>query len=149
MIAQNSEPPISTEFQKVVDEVSYGRPLPEALRKMADRIGLLDINFFVVILSVQQDTGGNLAEVLTNLSNIIRKRKQLRLKINAMTSEGRFTAWIFAGIPIVEIFAIWVITPEYLEPLFKTDGGNIGLAIAVGLIVFAIYISKRLCKIDI
>jgi len=149
MITQNSEKHIADEFQQVIDEVSYGAPLSEALHRMAERINMLDINFFVVILSVQQETGGNLSEVLGNLSGIIRKRRQLRLKINAMTAEGRFTSWIFAAIPIVQLIVVKLISPDYIDVLFKTFAGNILLAIAASFIIFSIYISKRLCKIDI
>jgi tight adherence protein B len=149
MIVENSEEHIAEEFQQVVDEVSYGAPLSEALHRMADRIDLLDINFFVVILSVQQETGGNLSEVLGNLSGIIRKRRLLRLKIHAMTAEGRFTSWIFAAIPIVQLIIVMFISPEYVDVLFKTSAGNILLAIAGGFIVFSIYMSKKLCQIDI
>lgn len=149
MITENSEDHIAEEFQQVIDEVSYGAPLSESLRRMAERINLLDINFFVVILSVQQDTGGNLSEVLSNLSGIIRKRRQLRLKINAMTAEGRFTSWIFAAIPIVQLIVVKVIAPDYINVLFETGPGRILLAVAAGFIIFSIYISKRMCRIDI
>ncbi len=149
LIAQNAEPPISTEFQRVINEVSYGRPMPEALRKMADRIGLMDVNFFVVILSVQQETGGNLAEVLTNLSTIIRKRKQLKLKINALTAEGRITAKIFAAIPLLQMTFVRFSSKEYLDPLFETTAGNICLTVALIMIVASIYITKKLTDLDI
>lgn len=149
LIAQNSRPPLSTEFQRVIDEVSYGRPMPEALRKMSDRIGILDVNFFVVILSVQQETGGSMAEVLSNLSNIIRKRKHLRLKVRAMTSEGRFTTWIFSAIPFVQMGAVFAIAPDYLEPLFETTTGMFCLGLSVALIALSIYIARQLCKMEV
>ena len=149
LIAANSRPPLSTEFQRVIDEVSYGRPMPEALRKMADRIGILDVNFFVVILSVQQETGGSMAEVLNNLSTIIRKRKQLNLKIRALTSEGRITTKIFSAIPFFQIGAVYLFSRSYLDPLFDTTVGNIWLAVACSMIALAIYIARQLCKMDI
>lgn len=148
MIAESDMPGVSPEFQKIVDEVSYGRPLQQALRKMAERVDLLDVNFFVVILGVQQETGGNLSEVLSNLSGIIRKRKQLRMKINALTSEGRLTAWIFAFIPVVQGGAVFLISPGYLDPLFVSEIGNIILAVACGMIVFAVYMSRKMCNVD-
>jgi tight adherence protein B len=148
LIAQNAEKPISTEFQRVVDEVSYGRSMTESLRKMADRIGILDINFFVVILSVQQETGGSLAEVLTNLSNIIRKRKQLKLKINALTSEGRITTKIFGGIPIFQMMVVNAFSDTYLDPLFDTRIGNICFCIAVCFIIASVYVTKRITRMD-
>ncbi len=149
LIAVNSRPPLSVEFQRVIDEVSYGRPMPEALRKMADRIGILDVNFFVVILSVQQETGGSMAEVLTNLSTIIRKRKQLNLKIRALTSEGRITTKIFSAIPFFQMGAVYIFSRDYLDPLFNTSTGNMWLAIACSMIALAIYIARQLCKMDI
>lgn len=148
LIAEDRNSQIGNEFQKVVDEVSYGSPLADSLHRMAERIGLLDVSFFVVILSVQQETGGNLSEVLSNLSNIVRKRRQLRLKINAMTSEGRFTSWIFAAIPLVQLVIVSLIAPDYIDPLFKTFTGNVLLCVAFGFVAFSVYISKRLCKID-
>lgn len=149
LISQNGRPPLSTEFQRVVDEVSYGRPLSESLRKMADRIGILDVNFFVVILSVQQETGGSMAEVLSNLSTIIRKRKQLNLKIKALTSEGRITTWMFSCIPFLQMAVVYFIKPDYLDPLFDTDAGVVCLIISLSLISLAIYIARQLCKMDI
>jgi tight adherence protein B len=148
LIAQNAEKPIAIEFQRVVDEVSYGRSMTESLRKMADRIGILDINFFVVILSVQQETGGSLAEVLTNLSNIIRKRKQLKLKINALTSEGKMTTKIFAGIPIFQMGVVHIFSDTYLDPLFETTTGNICFVVAVCFILASIYVTKNITKMD-
>ena len=123
--------------------------MSEALRKMADRIGILDVNFFVVILSVQQETGGSMAEVLSNLSTIIRKRKQLRLKIRALTSEGRITTWMFSAIPFIQMAAIYFIKPDYLDPLFETNAGIICLLFSISLIAIAIYIARQLCKMDI
>ena len=149
LIAQNSRPPLSTEFQRVIDEVSYGRALSESLRKMADRIGIIDINFFVVILSVQQETGGSLAEVLNNLSTIIRKRKQLRLKIRALTSEGRITAKIFAAIPLAQLGIMRLMYQNALDPLFNTNQGLMCLGVAGFFIIMAIFIANKMCNVDV
>ena len=148
-IAQNGEPPLNIEFQKVVDEVSYGRPLNEALYRMTERVGLLDVNFFAVILSIQQETGGNLAEVLGNLSDVIRKRKKLRLKVRALTAEGRLTSYIFAAIPFFQIGAVYLIARDYLDPLFTTYAGNVVIVIAAILIAGAIFISKKISNVKV
>jgi tight adherence protein B len=150
MISENMENPVREEFKQVVDEISYGRTLPEALQRLAQRVGEQDIHFFVVVLSVQQETGGSLAEVLTNLSTIIRKRRQLRLKIRALTSEGRATSYILGAIPFVEIGALSFITPGYLDILFTS--GWLGYTIfgsAMFLIFSAILIVRRMANIDI
>lgn len=149
MISENMENPVKEEFKQVIDEVSYGRSLPEALLRLSQRIDEPDLNFFVVVLSVQQETGGSLAEVLTNLSTIIRKRRQLRLKIRAMTSEGRATSYVLGGLPVVEFCALYYMTPAYLDPLFDTVQGNIFLGISVGLILSAMWIVRQMCNIDI
>ncbi len=150
MISENMEDPLREEFRQVVDEISYGRTLPEALQRLAQRIGEQDIHFFVVVLSVQQETGGSLAEVLTNLSTIIRKRRQLRLKIRALTSEGRATSYILGAIPFVEIGALKFITPRYMDPFFTGELlGYVIFGAAMSLIIGAILIVRRMANIDI
>lgn len=149
MIAENMEPPIKTEFRQLVDEIAFGRSTVEALVRMSKRVDEPDLQFFVVILSVQQETGGNLAEVLSNLSGIIRKRKQLRLRIKAMTSEGRATAMILGCLPLVVFGAIHVTSPEYLKPLFETDTGHTLVMTSVGLVALAAFIVRNMLQIDI
>lgn len=149
MIAENMEPPVRTEFRQLVDEIAYGRSTVEALVRMSNRVDEPDLQFFVVILSVQQETGGNLAEVLSNLSGIIRKRKQLRLRIKAMTSEGRATAMILGALPLVVFGAIQFTSPDYLLPLFNTDTGHMMLMISVGLVGLAAFIVRNMLQIDI
>jgi tight adherence protein B len=149
LIAENADPPIKNEFQIVVDEIAYGRSLTDALERLAKRIDEQDINFFVVVLTVQQETGGNLAEILSNLSNIIRKRKQLRLKIKAMTSEGRATFWILGLLPFFVFGAIEFTSPEYMDPLFETTMGQVILFTCISLIGLAGWIINKMVKIEI
>lgn len=149
MIADNMDPPVKAEFKQLVDEIAFGRSTVEALVRMSHRVDEPDLQFFVVILSVQQETGGNLAEVLSNLSGIIRKRKQLRLKIKAMTSEGRATAYVLGGLPFVVFGAIRLTSPDYLDPLFTTDSGNMILGGALFLVGLAAFIVYNMLQIDI
>lgn len=149
MISENMDAPLGPEFRQVVDEIAYGRTLVEALVRLSHRIDEPDLNFFVVVLSVQQETGGNLAEVLSNLSNVIRKRRQLRLKIKAMTSEGRATGYILGGLPVTVFIALYFLSPGYLDPLLHTMAGNILLCVAAGMIYMATFIVKKMVQIDI
>ena len=149
MLADNTEAPVSTEFKQLADEIAYGRTLNEALVRLSERVDEPDIHFFVVVLAVQQETGGNLAEVLNNLSNIIRKRRQLKLKIKALTSEGRATGWVLSGIPFVIIALLAYTSPDYLRPLVETDMGNRLLYICAGMMVSAWVIVDRLVNFDI
>lgn len=149
MVAENIESPVKEEFQKVADEVVLGRPVGEAMARLALRINEPDIHFFVVVLAVQQETGGNLAEVISNLSSVIRKRKQLRLKIRAITSEGRTTSFILGALPILFASAMLTIDPNYLSPLQDTFVGNIIAGAIVGLTVGCYLVINKMVNIDI
>jgi tight adherence protein B len=116
ILTQEMEDPIGTEFGLVSDEVSYGAELTEALNDMAERWDLDDIRMFVVSLAVQNETGGNLAEILNNLSQVIRERTSLLLKVRALSSEGRMTGWLLTGLPVLTFVILFLTNPEfYLE----------------------------------
>jgi tight adherence protein B len=149
LIADNMDDPVREEFKQVVDEVSYGRPLTEALGHMAKRIGEADLNFFVVVLSVQQETGGSLAEVLTNLSNVIRKRRQLYLKVRALTSEGRVSSYVLGSLPVIMFAALYWLSPSYLEPFFTTTGGKLWLTLSITLIIAAIWVVRMMVRMEV
>jgi tight adherence protein B len=149
LVAESMEAPISTEFQIVADEISMGRTIDQALARLADRIDEPDIHFFVVVLNVQQETGGNLAEVINNLAQVIRKRKQLRLKIRAMTSEGRTTGLVLGALPVILFAVLYKVAPSHIEPLLITRTGNYILAISVGLVALALWIVNRMIDIDV
>jgi tight adherence protein B len=144
MVAENMQPPVSTEFKRVADETAYGSSLIESLVRMSQRVDEPDVRFFVVMLTVQQDVGGNLSESLNNLSGIIRKRRHLRMKIKAMTSEGRATAYVLGSMPPALFGIIHLLQPKHLEPLFNTNTGNIMLGCAIGILVLGATIVWRL-----
>ncbi len=149
LVAEHGESPVKDEFRILVDEVTYGRPLTEALARMAKRVPEYDVSFFVVVLTVQQETGGNLGEVLGKLSYIIRKRQELFLKVRAITSEGRATAWILGALPIFLIGALFWVSPGYLDPMFETKIGNMMLLAAGLLIGFGFYVIRRMSQIEV
>ncbi|MBY0355882.1 MAG: type II secretion system F family protein [Rickettsiales bacterium] len=149
MVAENMEAPISTEFRQVVDEIALGRTSDEALLRLSQRVEEQDVKFFIVVLRVQQETGGNLAEVVSNLSNVIRKRKQLRLKIRAMTSEGRATSYILGAIPVVMFLALYLITPDHLDPLLTTETGHMLLTIVAALIITSQVVVRKMIKVEV
>lgn len=149
MLAENAEEPVKSEFRQVTDEVALGRNLSQALTRLSGRINEPDIRFFVVVLTVQQETGGNLAEIISNLSSIIRKRKQLRHKIRAMTSEGKATGFVLGALPVLVFLALYFIQPDYLDPFFHDPTGRIYLGVAVGLLVICYFVIKQMINVDI
>jgi tight adherence protein B len=149
LVAENMDPPVSTEFQRIVQELAMGQSMNACLTRMAQRIDEPDIQFFVVVMKVQQESGGNLAEVVGNLSGVIRKRKQLRLKIKALTSEGRATSYVLGSLPLLVTGALMFVSPEYLEPLWTTSMGMIWAGVAAALFVGCMMLVNQLIKIDI
>jgi tight adherence protein B len=105
--------PIGSQFGIVVDEVTYGAELRDALHGMAERWDLADMRMFVVSLSVQRETGGNLAEILENLSKVIRERQSMMLKVRALSSEGRMTAIVLTALPILAFTILFTVNPAF------------------------------------
>jgi tight adherence protein B len=130
--------PISDEFRSVSDKMKIGRTMEAALQETADRLGTAEIQFFVITLAIQRETGGNLAETLNNLSEVLRKRSQMRLKIRAMSSESKASAWIVGALPFIVFGLIWMINQEYMIKFFEDQrlmiagsGGLIWMGIGV------------------
>ncbi|MGX7953466.1 type II secretion system F family protein [Tsuneonella sp. HG249] len=123
LLTTEMEDPIGSEFGMVSDEISYGADLTDALDAMADRWDLEDIRMFVVSLAVQSETGGNLAEILENLSGIIRARASLYLKVRSLSSEGRMTGWILTVLPVITFVGMFFVNPRFYldvaqDPIF-------------------------------
>ena len=113
LLTKEMQDPIGTEFGMVVDEVAYGADLRDALQIMADRWGMEDIQMFVISLSVQNETGGNLAEILTNLSAVIRDRASMFMKVRALSSEGRMTALMLTALPVLTFVSLFLVSPRF------------------------------------
>lgn len=149
LLTREMEDPIGTEFGLISDEVAYGADLVGSLEQMADRWDLDDMKMFVVSLSVQSQTGGNLAEILENISKVIRERHQMFLKVKALSSEGRMTAWMLTVLPIFAFVTIFLLTPQYYlesadDPIFVY--GFITLTI---MYILGVYIIRRLVDIKV
>lgn len=141
LLTTEMEDPIGSEFGLVSDQVAYGLPLTDALLEMAERWDLQDIRMFVVSLSLQSETGGNLAEVLSNLSAVIRDRMSIYMKVRALSSEGRMSGWMLSALPVFTILVLFTFNPSfYLEvasdPIFVF--GFTGLLLNYALGVFMI-----------
>lgn len=129
--------PIGSEFGIVVDEVTYGADLRDALQNMADRWDMRDMHMFVVCLAVQSETGGNLAEILENLSRVIRERASMLMKVRALSSEGRMTAVILTSLPVLAFVGLFLINPSFYldiagDPAFIIGFSGLLLLYAIG-----------------
>lgn len=138
-VAHEMEDPIAIEFTMITDAIRLGKTLDEALWATAKRLDTPDFKFFVISLSVQQETGGNLSETLTNLTEILRGRTRLKLKIRAMISEGKASAYIIGSLPFLMCGLLSFMNYEYMSVMFTDPRGQIalvGAAIWMGIGVF-------------
>jgi len=141
--------PVGEEFRSVVDKVKIGRTMDVALQETADRLGTPEFQFFVITLQIQRETGGNLAETLSNLAEVLRKRMQMKLKIKAMSSESKASAYIIGSLPFIVFFLIYQINPQYIGKFFVDERlmiTGIGGAIWMGLGAF---IMKKMISFEI
>ncbi len=141
-VAEEMSPPVSVEFQAIADAVKLGQTLEEAMWDVAQRITTPEYKFFVVAMSVQRETGGNLAETLENLSDVLRKRRQMKKKIKALASEPKAAAWILGSLPFLMFGLISVINFGYIMQLFTDPRGPMLIAVgltsqAIGVLVMA------------
>jgi tight adherence protein B len=118
VVATEVPGPISVEFQNVSDKMKIGRTMEAALQESADRLGTPEFQFFVITLAIQRETGGNLAETLANLADVLRKRAQMKLKIRAMSSESKASAYIIGALPFIVFGLIMYINPNYMGTFF-------------------------------
>lgn len=143
VIATEVPGPVGEEFKAVSDRIKVGRTMEEGLQETADRIGTPEFQFFTITLAIQRETGGNLAETLSNLAEVLRKRAQMKLKIRAMSSESKASAYIVGCLPFMVFIMIWWIKPDYLAGFFTDDRLIIiGLGGAVWMSLGAFIMSK-------
>jgi tight adherence protein B len=113
--------PVGEEFKLVTERIRIGKSMEEALQDTADRLNTPEFSFFVITLAIQRETGGNLAETLSNLSDVLRKRAQMKLKIRAMSSESKASAYIVGALPFIVFGMVWWINPKYLNGFFTDE----------------------------
>jgi tight adherence protein B len=135
--------PVGVEFKGIVERIKIGRTMDESLQETADRLGIPEFNFFCITLAIQRETGGNLAETLSNLADVLRKRMQMKLKIRAMSSESKASAYIVGSLPFIVFGMIYWINPNYLGGFFTDDRLiAIGLGGAVWMSIGAFIMAK-------
>lgn len=148
-IGQEMIDPVGIEFRRITDSVKLGQTLEEALWDTAQRLDTPEFKFFVISLSVQRETGGNLAETLDNLGDILRRRQQMQLKIKAMSSEARASAYIIGSLPFVMFGIIMLMSPDYALILFTDYRGMIMTGIGLATMLMGAFVMAKMVKFDI
>lgn len=150
MVAEEMPMPIAGEFGRVFEEVRFGRDYREAFDKMLARNpGVFDLRLFVSSVSLQRETGGNLIEILNNISGTIRARFVFEAKVRAMTSEAKFTALLLSALPIFVILILSFMNPEYLDPLWLDPLGNILIVFAFCMYGFGGWMMYEISNVDV
>jgi tight adherence protein B len=148
VIALDSQEPLKSEFKAIVETQTIGMPIGEACAKLYDRMPLAEANFFGIVISIQQKAGGNLSEALGNLSRVLRDRKKMKAKIQAMSMEAKASASIIGSLPIAVGTLVWLTSPDYIELLWTADLGRIMIAGCVVWMSIGIFVMKQMINFD-
>jgi len=148
VVAKEIPDPVGSEFNKLVESLKVGVTLEQGLKKMFENMPTSEVSFFAIVMTIQQKSGGNLSEALTNLANVLRDRKRLQGKIKAMSSEAKASAAIIGSLPPAVATLVYISTPNYIMPLFTTKAGNLmlvgcGLWMSAGIFVMSKMISFK------
>ena len=148
-VGREFQGPIAEEFHQITEAIRIGTSMNDAMWQACDRMPVQDLKFFVISLSIQQETGGNLGETLGNLANILRRRKTMKLKIKALSSEARASATILGSLPFVLFGIIMLVQKDYAMMLIEDPRGQKAAAIGVVLIAIAIATMAKMIKFKI
>jgi tight adherence protein B len=148
LVAKEAKEPVKSEFGRVLDQQAVGKSMAEAVQILFDRVPLPEVNFFIVVITVQQQAGGNLSEALGNLSRVLRNRKAMKLKIKAMSSEAKASAGIIGSLPFVVAILVSLTSPTYLLPLVQTTTGQMWLGIAAVMLATGTFVMRKMVAFD-
>jgi len=149
MVGQEMANPVAAEFSTVHDEVNFGVAMEQALTNLTERVPLTDLRYFVVAVLIQRDSGGNLTEVLGNLSRLIRERLKLRSKVKVMSADGRLSAWILTLMPFALAALMNAFNPGFMAPLWTDPIGVVMLQYLLTMMVVGVVVMQKIIRIRI
>lgn len=149
MVADEFQDPLGSEFSTTIDQINFGIAVPDALRRMTERVECPDLNFFVVAVILQRETGGNLAHIIENIASLIRQRFAFQGKVQVLASEGLFSMWVLLALPFVVAGAIYFINPGYMQVMLEHPIGNWMIAVALINMLLGFIIMRSMVKIEV
>ena len=149
LIASESPEPVRTEFRRVVESQQLGLSLPEATLRMPETMPCPEASFFGIVIQIQSQAGGNLSEALGNLSRVLRDRKKMKAKIQALSMEAKASAAIIGALPFIVAFLVYLTSPAYIMPLFTTSIGHLILVVSAVWMSMGIFVMKKMMNFDI
>ena len=148
MITIESPEPVKSEFRAIVETQAIGMPLGEACGKLYEHMPVPEANFFGIVISIQQKSGGNLAEALGNLSRVLRDRKKMKAKIQAMSQEAKASASIIGALPIAVMTLVYITSPQYIALLWTEPLGRVMLAASAVWMSMGVLVMKKMINFD-
>jgi len=148
IIALDAQEPIKSEFKAIVETQTIGMPIGEACTKLYERMPLPEANFFGIVISIQQKAGGNLSEALGNLSRVLRDRKKMKAKIQAMSMEAKASASIIGALPLCVGTLVWLTSPDYIELLWTAELGRFMMMGCAVWMSIGVFVMKKMINFD-
>ena len=148
IIANEAQEPVRSEFRFIVEQQALGISLGDAIGKLYERVPVAESNFFAIVIGIQQKAGGNLSEAIGNLSRVLRDRKKMKAKIQAMSMEAKASAGIIASLPFGVGFLTWMTSPTYVELLWTTTTGKLMLMGSACVMGFGVFVMKKMINFD-
>jgi tight adherence protein B len=149
LIANESREPVRTEFRRMVEAQQIGMSTPEAALRMTDTMPCPEAAFFGIVIQIQSQAGGNLSEALGNLSRVLRDRKRMKAKVQALSMEAKASAAIIGALPFIVAFLVYLSSPNYIMPLFVTSTGHIVLGVSLIWMAIGIFVMKKMMNFDV
>jgi tight adherence protein B len=149
MISNEVSEPVASEFRKLFEEQKFGLPVRDALMNLADRVPIVDVKFFVTAVMIQRETGGNLAEILDNLSYVIRERFKIHRQVRVYTAQGRLTMGLLMGMPPLIVTVMLVTSPAFIRPLFDDPIGHTLLVLGITLQTIGYFVIRKIIRIQV
>jgi tight adherence protein B len=149
MITDEVADPVSSEFRQLYEEQKFGMPVRDALLNLTERMPLVDVKFFVTAVMLQRETGGNLAEILDNLSYVIRERFKIQRQVRVYTAQGRLTMALLMGMPPIIVAVMLVLNPAFIRPLFSDPIGHTLLVAGITLQTIGYFVIRKIIRIQV
>ena len=148
MVSTETLEPVRGEFRKIIETQQMGIPIAEAVERLYRNVPTSETNFFSIVIGIQAQAGGNLSEALGNLSRVLRDRKRMKAKIQAMSMEAKASGGIIGSLPVIVATLVYVTSPDYISVLFVTTSGNIVLGVAACWMAIGIFVMKQMINFD-
>jgi len=149
LIANEAQEPVKSEFRRIVESQQVGLSIPEAALRMTETMPCPEAGFFGIVIQIQQQAGGNLSEALGNLSRVLRDRKKMKAKVQALSMEAKASAVIIGSLPFIVALLVYLSSPNYIMPLFTTSSGHMILAFSAVWMGIGVFVMKKMMNFDV